>query len=352
MLSHWQERSLPDLLAEHGLTDTPEHPFPNDGWSGATLTRLRRARDGRAFILKRTSWAVDWIARATRDHALREGFVASGALALPASVGAPYLGAAADGTSVAMLMPDLSGELITWERPDGAPTMTAASVDGVLAAIADLHATPEPGADAEAEPGADVAWPWCPLRERLTLLSPSSAARFEADGVAAGARFLDGWAAFDDLASPEARALIAALDADPAPLLDALAPLPSTLLHGDLKVANIAPLADGRTAFIDWQMVMVAPVAVDLAYLLVANTSAFPMGPADVLERYRAAARPMPSDEWAATVDLTTIIGLLLRGWRKGLDARAGARLASGISAADDLAWWGERAIEAAGRRL
>ncbi|MGK2851688.1 MAG: hypothetical protein ACSLFN_12355 [Candidatus Limnocylindrales bacterium] len=46
------------------------------------------------------------------------------------------------------------------------------------------------------------------------------------------------------------------------------------------------------------------------------------------------------------------IIGLLLRGWRKGLDARAGARLASGIDAADDLAWWGERAVDAAGRRL
>lgn len=343
MLSHWQERSLPDLLAEHGLTDSAEQPFPNDGWSGATLTRLQRTSDGRAFILKRTSWAVDWIARATRDHALREGFVATGQLPLPESVVAPYLGAAADGTSVAMLMADLSGELITWERPDGAPTMTAASVDGVLAAVADLHAAPVPEPD---------EWPWCPLRERLMLLSPSSAAQFQVDGVTAGARFLDGWAAFDELASPDARALVAALDADPAPLLDALAPLPSALLHGDLKVANIAPLADGRTAFIDWQMVMVAPVAVDLAYLLVANTSAFPVGPADVLERYRAAARSMADDDWAATVDLTMIIGLLLRGWRKGVDARAGTQLASGLDAAADLAWWGERAVEGAGRRL
>lgn len=346
MLSHWNERLLPDLLAEHGLTNAPEEPFPNDGWSGATLTRLQRASDGRPFILKRTSWAADWIARATRDHALREGFVASGQLPLPATVVAPYLGAAADGTAVAMLMPDLSSELITWERPDDAPTMTAATLDRVLAAIADLHAAPVPATDA----GHD--WPWCPLRERLVLLSPSSAAQFQADGVAAGARFLEGWAAFEDLASPAARALIARLDADLTPLIAALASLPPALLHGDPKVANIAPLADGRTAFIDWQMVMSAPVAVDLAYLLVANTSAFPVGPAEVLERYRAVALPVSDDDWATTVDLTMISGLLLRGWRKGLDARSGARLASGIDAVDDLAWWGERAVEAAGRRL
>ena len=46
------------------------------------------------------------------------------------------------------------------------------------------------------------------------------------------------------------------------------------------------------------------------------------------------------------------IVGLLLRGWRKGLDAEAGAILGSGVAAADDLAWWCDRAVEAADRRL
>ena len=35
--------------------------------------------------------------------------------------------------------------------------------------------------------------------------------------------------------------------------------------------------------------------------------------------------------DWAAQVDLTWIVGLLLRGWRKGLDAEAGETLASGV---------------------
>ena len=50
--------------------------------------------------------------------------------------------------------------------------------------------------------------------------------------------------------------------------------------------------------------------------------------------------------------DLTWIVGLVLRGWRKGLDAEAGVALPSGMTAAEDLAWWCERAVAAAERRL
>jgi hypothetical protein len=56
--------------------------------------------------------------------------------------------------------------------------------------------------------------------------------------------------------------------------------------------------------------------------------------------------------DWAAQVDLGWIVGLLLRGWRKGLDAEAGIATGSGTSGADDLAWWCGRAVEAAERRL
>ncbi|MEO6207691.1 MAG: aminoglycoside phosphotransferase family protein [Candidatus Limnocylindrales bacterium] len=348
MLNHWVARPLSDLLAHNGLSGTTELPFPNDGWSGATLTQFVRQPDRARFILKRTSWAQDWIARATRDHALREGFVATGQLSLPASVVAPYLGAAADGTAVAMLMPDLSDDLLTWERGDGAPTMSATMLDRVLAAIADLHSTPVHSTPIS----GDDDWPWCPLRERLLLLSPSSAMQLTEDGVAAGARFMDGWAAFDQLTTPDARELVARLDADPDPLLAALATQPGGLLHGDLKVANIAPLADGRTAFIDWQMVMIAPVAVDLGWFVVSNSSALSVGPLHVLERYRSVARVVSDGDWATTRDLAMILGLLLRGWRKGLDAQAGDRLASGIDAAEDLRWWCDAAVDAAGRRL
>lgn len=349
MLRHWDERALDDLLAEHGLAGLPEEPFPNDGWSGATLTQIRRG--DATFILKRTSWAVDWIARATRDHALREGFVATGQVAFPEPLVTPYLGAAADGTAVAMLMPDLSAELIPWESPDGRPTLDVATLDGVLAAIARLHASQLAQLP---EVGGGGRRPWCPLRERLTLLSRPSAERFAADGVAAGARFLAGWDAFDRRAPAPARDLVAALALDPAPLLAALGRLPDALLHGDLKVANVAQIGDGRVALIDWQMVTRAPVAVELGWLLVSNSSALPLGPEAVVDRYLAAAAAAGVDvgDVDAQVDLTWIVGLLLRGWRKGLDADAGLQLAYEATAVDDLAVWCDRAVTAARRRL
>jgi len=386
VLRHWDERTLSDLLAEHGLTGVGEMPFANDGWSGASLTRLVRPTDGTAFILKRTSWAVDWIARSTRDHALREGFIAAMPFPLPEPLVAPYHGAAAEGTTVAILMPDLSDRLQGWEL--GAAPADPDDLARILDAVARLHAAPWPVA---ATPDAGHVWPTAPLAERLLLLAPRSAARLAGGGVTAGHRFVEGWAAFGRRAPAAAVDLVRLLDADPSPLLGALHHLPSTGLHGDLKLSNVALLEDGRIALIDWQMTMLAPVAIELGWLLVGNSGVLPDRPEAVLETYRRAVaahtgepvgvgapfdvgRSFPADaldavvgdaatarsrapqvvhgDWAAQVDLAWIVGLLLRGWRKGLDAEAGATLGSGAAAADDLAWWCDRALEAAARRL
>ena len=292
---------------------------------------------------------------------------------------APYLGIGSAGEAVAILMPDLSRELIPWEA-----VVDDATLDRVLDAIARLHATP--WADYKAT-DPDWDWPWCPLPERLLLLTRPSAEGYRAEGVAVGDVFLGGWDAFDRRASAAARELIERLASDPTPLLDALGRLPKTGLHGDLKLANVAPLDDGRVALIDWQMMSLAPVAVELGWLLVSNSSTLRRTPDEVLAVYRAAAGRAASEslpmgnswligppigpemerdpdrlpprgleptigDWDAQVDLAWIVGLLLRGWRKGLDAEADVVLGSGITAKNDLAWWCDRAVEAAARRL
>ena len=353
--SSWAGRALPDLLAEHGLAGVPEEAFPNDGWSGATLTAL----DGPAgrFILKRTSWAADWIARSTRDHALREAVLAADPVPLPSPLAPAHLGSAADGTAAAILMPDLSASLIPWDRPGGeSVVIDGETLDRVLEAVAAVHAfnwaaLPRRG-------GGEPGWPWCPVRERVELLTRSAALRYRAGGLAVGERFLSGWDAFDKLAPPAAVELIAGLGADSGPLLAALERLPATGLHGDLKLANVALLPDGRAAFIDWQMTAWAPVAVELGWLLVANVAQLREAPDAVLERYRVAVEARPGagrsvlGDWAAQRDLAILVGLLLRGWRKGLDAAAGGTLPTGASATDDLRWWAEEAVAAAKRRL
>jgi hypothetical protein len=307
---------LATMLAAHGLAGAREEPLPNDGWSGALLTRLTGS-DGARFVLKRDSLALDWIARVTDDApVLREAQLALAAPTLPAPVRLPHLGVARDGDAVALLMPDLTGTLLRWEHPVDVPT-----TDRVLAALAALHAHPW-------QTQLPAAFPWTDLRRRVLLLTRASAAAYEAAGLPVGARFRHGWDAFDRQVRPAVKDLIDGLTADPEPLFAALARLPVAGLHGDLKLGNAGPAADATVWMIDWQMTLVAPIAVELGWFLVCNVASLPLTPEDVLERYRVAAG-LPDDEaWQAEWDLGVLIGLLLRGWRKGFDTEAGGAAA------------------------
>ena len=338
---------LADVLARHGLAGTPEEPFPNDGWSGASLSLLRRA-EGERFVLKRDSLARDWIARATADGPLlREASFAANGPPLLSPVRAPYLGAGVDGDEFGILMPDLTGVLFDWDAP-----ISVEALDLVLDGLAGMHGAPWSASDALDGGRAR----WCPLRERVTLICRASLERPGPARDAVSDRILPGWDAFDRLAPERARDLVNSLGNDPRPLLGALGHLPSTLIHGDLKLANVGIAPDGLIDLIDWQMVSVAPVAVELGWFLVSNVASLPLQPDDVLTRYHAAMvkRGGPGAgtvaEWRAQTDAAILAGLLLRGWRKGADAEAGLTLASGTSAADDLAWWCDRALEAADR--
>lgn len=349
-VSPWSGRTVHELLVEQGLAGVEERPFPNDGWSGARLTLLER--DGERFVLKRTSWAIDWIARSTRDHALREAVLASAPGSFSPPLMSSHLGAAADGTAAAILMPDLSAWLIPWNRGDGGGTaLDEATLDQALAAIAAIHT-----GSWVPTGSAGLEWPWCPVRERLQLLSRPAAERYRAGGLWVGQRFLEGWDAFDRRAPVAARDLVLELSTDPGPLIAALDRLPATGLHGDLKLANLALFPDGIAAAIDWQMVLHAPVALELGWFLVSNVAQLAAHPDAILERYRRSLVAAGGDallgDWEAQRDLAILTGLVLRGWRKGLDAEAGTTLPTGQAATDDLAWWSHEAVVAAARRL
>ena len=296
---------LERLLARHGLAGVAEEPFPNDGWSGASMTLLRRGRD--RFVLKRDSLARDWIARATADGpSLREAWFAAHGPALPSPIRAPYLGVGLEADEFGILMPDLTGILFDWDAP-----ISVDALERVLEGLAALHSYPWIVSDAS---DSDH---WCPIRERITLICRASLERPGPARDAVGDRILPGWDAFDRLAPPEARDLVNWLGSDPAPLVDALASLPSTLLHGDLKLANVGIDPDGTIDLVDWQMVSVAPVAVELGWFLVSNVAALPLEPAEVLDRYWR-SRGL---DGTRQNDIAILVGLLLRGWRKGADA-------------------------------
>ena len=331
---------IAELLAAHGLDGVPEAPMQHDGWSGAGMTRLTRG-DGVRFVIKRDSLARDWIARVTGDDPeLREALLVRAGLLMPHPVTLPHLGVARDGDDVALLMPDLTDVLIRWEQPIDVPVL-----ERVLEALAALHRKPW-------HDQLPASFPWTNRSRRLLLLTRTAAAAYDADGLPFGARFVQGWDGFDRLVRPPARDLIAGLTADPVPLFTALDRLPAVGLHGDLKLGNVGLAGDGTVPMIDWQMTMVAPAAVELGWFLVANVAGLPIQPDEVLERYRLAADLPDDDAWAAQWDLAVIIGLFLRGWRKGLDTDAGVVYPNGLAAGKDLAWWGANAAAAAERRL
>jgi Phosphotransferase enzyme family len=344
--------SVAEVLRRNGLAGKREHPFPNDGWSGASMSLLHRG--SQRFVLKRDSIATDWIARATNDGpVLREAWFAAHGPALPPPIQAPYLGVGRDDDVFGVLMPDLTDVLFDWDAP-----ISTEQLDQVLAGLAEMHSYPW-GITGEVEDG-----PWCPLRERVTLICRSSLERQGPARDAVAERILPGWDAWDRLAARQARDVIASLSDDPQPLLDVLGQQPSTLIHGDLKLANAGIMADGSVAMVDWQMVSIAPLGVEIGWFLVSNVASLPLPPDEVIARYRSKLSYAISDaeddgRWVGgaemddhDVDGAILVGLLLRGWRKGLDAEAGITLGSGVSAADDLAWWCDRAVEAADRIL
>lgn len=333
---------LPDLasvLEAWGLAGVPEEPLEHDGWSGALLTQLTRP-DGARFVLKRDSVERDWIARVTDDRDLREAQLVHANPLMPAPVGLPHIAIAVDGHEIAELMPNLTGTLLRWEAPIDEPAL-----DRVLRALVSLHQTPW-------QDQLPAAFPWTDLRTRVLMLTRPTARRYQDIGLPVGARFLQGWDAFDRLVRPPVLELVEALAARPEPLLAALGRLPVAGLHGDLKIGNAGLDRDGTVWLIDWQLSLVAPVAVELGWFLVCNVASLPLTPEAVLERYRVLAGIDDDDAWHATWDLAVLVGLLLRGWRKGLDTEAGVVYPSGKAAAYDLAWWGSQAIGAAARRL
>jgi hypothetical protein len=99
------------------------------------------------------------------------------------------------------------------------------------------------------------------------------------------ASFPDGWARLPELVDPGIARELRALADDPTPVVRALDGYPKTLLHGDLRIANVA--WDGSRAIaVDWQPI-VAPPAFELAYFVWSLWVGSPLHPDEAMAHYR-----------------------------------------------------------------
>ncbi|MFH9296772.1 aminoglycoside phosphotransferase family protein [Streptomyces sp. NPDC017520] len=311
--------NLKNLLDRNNVSPDKWVETSQPGFSGARI--YKQAYGGeRSHVVKMTSARTDWIMRATSDERCREAVLAGAAPLRVDRVDSPAIGAAQDGPVFSILMRDVSEYLLPNEG------LTHHQLDLVVSGMARLHS---------ATPPNEFDLPWCSVENRLTLFMPDAEklAHFRiADDI------LRGWELFFERVPSDIADLVRSLFDDVSPLEHALRRLPNRFLHGDLKLDNIAIRPDGALSLIDWSMAMAAPAAVDLGWFLAMNSRTLPISLDETMSAYLSQAN-MAREFREIHQALTILCGLLIRGWRKALDAESGEP--------SELLWWCERASNA-----
>jgi hypothetical protein len=305
---------------ERGLLDrvVRREQLVAQGKSGAQLERCW-LDDGSCVVVKYVDARQDWIMQATVDQGRIAALWSSGTLArVPASIDHAILDVRPCVGGAMVVMRDVSAHLAAGER------MSVSLHRHALAAVAQLHA---------AFVGARIPQ-LCSLPAYYTFLSPMVCERFRADHEVPRL-VVEGWARFMDIVAADVAQVIAALHADPGPLVSALLARKCTLVHGDLKLANLGA-HDGRIIILDWGTLTTwAPPAVDHAWYTAINAAAIGLSPAQVLDDVR---QVQPEHDEVALA-LALVGALTQLGWEKALGATgsdASIREREGAG----LGWW------------
>jgi hypothetical protein len=297
-------------------------PLGAGGKSGAHLERAW-LDDGSTVVVKHADPAMDWIMQATGDDGRIASMWTDGTFArLPDAIDHTILEVGrAEGRTV-VVMRDAAADMCAGERMDGD------THHRVLSAAAALH-----------DAFAGAALPGlCDLGRYYAFLSPQVCARFAGDHDVPRLALL-GWERFDDVVASDVAAAIAALHDDPGPLVRALSVRQRTLVHGDLKMANLGVAAQ-RVVVIDWgTLTCWAPASVDLAWYLAINGAAIGRDPGQLLDDI-SAGHPGLDD---VAMRLALLGALVQLGWEKALGATSDD-LATRRRERAGLSWWTDQA--------
>jgi hypothetical protein len=300
-------------------------PLDSAGVTGAQLERITLA-DGRVLVVKTIDPRTDWLMRATGDDGRIFRLWSDGVLqGLPAAIDCATESVEVCAEGWLVVMRDVTDAL----QPPGR-LLTRAQSRHVVAAASTLH-------EAFASRRVDGL---CPLVDRLGFLTPA-AVRGVVDHPFRDA-VLKGWDRFAELAPTDVGSSVTRLLERPGRLAAALSPYPETLLHGDLKLANIG--FDGETVvLLDWgTLTGMGPRAVDHAWYLAVNSAAIDAPLDDLLIDVESVLAP----EDRAALPLALLGQVVLLGWEKALRATSNDPAIAARERAG-FAWWCERAAEA-----
>ncbi len=305
---------------------------------------------GPRFVIKLSSPACDWIVRATADACGREVLVWTTGLLdrLPPEITHPVIACARDGEGWAILMHDISGQLLP--DPMSASPINEADHRRYLDALAALHAAFWGKSEI-----VDPALGYCSPGHRYTVFSPATGEHEAAHPNETIRWVREGWPSFLALIAPDVAALLRRLLADPTPLCTAMARYPQTILHGDPRCANIgiSPSPGPRVVLLDWHLVGPGVPAVDLAWYLASIRSRAPVPNEPIISWYRERLAQRLGSRfeeqwWLPQLELSLLGEVVRRGWVLGWFAEHHPNAALREWARQSVGWWSARAREGA----
>jgi len=288
----------------------------HEGRSGALLERVRLP-DGRQLIAKRLDPLHDLTMRISGDLVGREWVLwRDGVLErLPDGVGHAVVAGWSEPRGAMLLLRDVTPALAP-ER------ISRNEYRRILAATTSMH---------RLFAGETVAAA-CPLELRLGVFTPHRL-RHYADDHGLAPLVQRGWELFAEVAPAPVVDAVFGIHDDPAPLAKQLTAGRSTLLHGDLWLANIA-LESGSVTLLDWALATHGPAALDFVWFLAGNASRVDASHDDLVDDIREFC---PDED---TLRLALLAGLAELGWNKALDALEHHDPTMRARELDDLAWW------------
>jgi hypothetical protein len=174
---------------------------------------------------------------------------------MPPEIDSAVLDAGRDGRAGWLLMRDVSGELLAADR-----RLSRGESTHVLGAAAAFHR----------QFAGESIMGLCSLEDRITLAAPATVAG-EAPGVDYLPKMLVvGWEVFADAVPADVVAAIFGVMERPQPLAALLRDCAATLVHNDLRGANLGLVA-GRTVVLDWGLAGSGPPELDFAWYLFVN---------------------------------------------------------------------------------
>jgi hypothetical protein len=302
----------------------------SDAKSGSTFELL--TLDGRPCFLKVLDPESDWIMRVTgnTDHWEHKVWRAGLCHRFPDVIDHTIIAMALDDTGGSIRLGILMDDVSPWLVPPGHDVVGVETHEGFVGHMAQLHAT---------------FWGWrddlglCPMANRLRFFSPAviepELAVDEVPGPVAAAD--DGWRRLAEL-DPELSSFVASIHADPAPLVDALAQTPTTLVTGDWKMGNLGRHDDGRTILVDQAYPGEGPGLYDLLWYVALNRRRLPVSKDATIEAYRVAleAAGIDTGDWFEQQLALSMIAIVATfAWEKALGD------------AEELAWWSDRVAQA-----